>query len=203
MSSITEQFSAATKSQLEAQFQILNTLASTAVSSAEQVIALNISTTKASVEKSSAAAKQLLAINDPKQLFTLGAAQPLSFDGLLAYGRALYGIAATAQSALIQSAQGSFKQVSELAATKATVLSKPSPALAAAVSAAVIAANEAVAAPAALKAAKAKPVAAPIPAQEDFIEVKANLKPSFPAPPAKSLSLAPEAKPARAIKPKK
>ena len=40
MSSITEQFSAATKSQLEAQFQIFNTLATTAVGSAEKVFAL-------------------------------------------------------------------------------------------------------------------------------------------------------------------
>jgi hypothetical protein len=66
MSSITEQFSAATKSQLEAQFQIFNTLASTAVGSAEKVIALNLSTTKASVEKSSAAAKKLLTARSRK-----------------------------------------------------------------------------------------------------------------------------------------
>ena len=76
MSSITEQFSAATKSQLEAQFQIFNTLASTAVESAEKVITLNINATKASVEKSSAAAKQWLAAKDPKEFFTLSAQPP-------------------------------------------------------------------------------------------------------------------------------
>lgn len=199
MSSIAETFSAATKSQLEAQFQILTTLASTAVDSAEKVIALNLNTTKASVEKSSAAAKQLLAITDPKEFFTLGTAQPPSFDSLLAYGRALYSIASTAQSELIQSAQGSLKQVTALAATQATVLPPTPPAVTAAVSAAVVAANEPIATPVAKAPPKAKPVAAPIPvAEEDsFVEVKAAVKPSFPAP-AKAIALAPEGKPAKA-----
>jgi phasin family protein len=202
MSSITEQFSAVTKSQLEAQFHILNTLASTAVDSAEKVIALNISTTKASVEKSSAAAKQLLAIKDPKELFSLGAAQaqPGSFDALLSYGRELYSIASTAQSALIKSTQNSFKQVSELATAKApapAAAKATPPALAAAVSAAVTAANEPVAAAiaeAVPKAPKAKPAAAPIPEQEDFIEVKVEAKPGFPVPETKAVKAAPKAK---------
>ena len=136
MSSITEQFSAATKSQLEAQFQIFSSFASTAVGSAEKVIALNINTTKASVEKSSAAAKKLLTAKDPKEFFTLSTSEPASFDGLLAYSRELYGIASNAQSELIKSAQNTLKQVSDLAA-KATTAAKTPPALAAAVSKAV------------------------------------------------------------------
>ncbi|MYN39842.1 TIGR01841 family phasin [Duganella sp. FT109W] len=211
MSSITEQFSAATKSQLEAQFQIFNTLASAAVESAEKVIALNLNATKASVEKSSAAAKQWLAVKDPKELFTLSAQQQGSFDSLLAYGRELASIASAAQAELIKSAQSSFKQASELAAAKPTVLAQSvptvptasspqsipeaAPALAAAVSAAVIAANEPIAAPP--KPPKAKPAAAPIPEQQEFIEVKAQVKPSFPAPPPKPIALAPETKPAK------
>ena len=204
MSSITEQFSAATKSQLEAQFHIFNTIASTAVDSAEKVIALNISTTKASVEKSSAAAKQWLAVTDPKEFFALGASQPASFDSLLAYGRELANIASSAQSALINSAQSTLKQVSDLAATKPTIVSakETPPALAAAVSAAVIAANEPVVT--APKPPKPKPVAAPIPEQEDFIEVQAKVKPSsFPAPPPKPVGLGVETKPAKSAKPKK
>ncbi|SHN41089.1 phasin family protein [Duganella sacchari] len=201
MSSITEQFSVATKSQLEAQFQIFSSLASAAVESAEKVIALNISTTKASVEKSSAAAKKLLAAKDPKEFFTLSTTEPASFDSLLAYGRELYSIASTAQSELIQSAQSTLKQVTDLAATKATVLEKTPPALAAAVSAAVVAANEPITEPVAKAPPKAKPVAAPIPdAEEDsFIEVKAEVKPAlFPEPPVKAIELSPEAKPAKA-----
>jgi phasin family protein len=227
MSSITEQFSAATKSQLEAQFHMFSTLASTAVDSAQKVIALNLSTTKASVEKSSAAAKKLLAAKDPQEFFSLSAAEPASFDKLLAYGRELYGIASTAQAELIKSAQGTFKQVTDLAATPATVLPKTPPALAAAVSAAVTAiatppapavvaraetapANEPVAVPPA-KAAKApakpKPAAAPIAAADDDKPVQAQVaavKPSFPAPPPKPIALGPESKPAKlkAVAPK-
>ncbi|NVM75232.1 phasin family protein [Duganella sp. SG902] len=205
MSSITEQFSAATKSQLEAQFQIFSTLAQTAVGSAEKVIALNLSATKASVEKSSAAAKKLLTAKDPKEFFSLSAGEQPSFDSLLAYGRELYSIASTAQSELIKSAQSTLKQVTDLAATKATVAPKTAPALAAAVSAAVeaVAANEPVA-EVAPKVPKAKPAAAPIPvAEEDsFVEVKVDVKPSFPAPAPKPIALAPEDKPAKTSAPK-
>lgn len=204
MSSITEQFSAATKSQLEAQFQLFSTLANTAVGSAEKVIALNISTTKATVEKSSAAAKKLLTATDPKELFSLNAAQPAGLEGLLAYSRELYSIASSAQSALLQSAQSTFKQVTELAATKPTLPAEPAPvqatppALAAAVSAAVAAANEPLAAEAAPKIPKAKPAAAPIAEEDSFIEVKADVKPtSFPSPPPKPIALAPESKPVK------
>jgi phasin family protein len=213
MSSITEQFSAATKSQLEAQFQLFSTLASTAVGSAEKVIALNLSTTKATVEKSSAAAKKLLTVTDPKELFTLNAVQPSGIEGLLAYSRELYSIASAAQGVLLQSAQSTLKQVTELAATKPTIPAAPVPVpapatvatvataapqtLAAAVSAAV-AANEPLAVDAAPKIPKAKPVAAPIAEEDSFIEVKADVKPtSFPTPPPKPIALAPESKPAK------
>lgn len=198
MSSITEQFSAVTKSQLEAQFQILNTLASTAVDSAEKVIALNLNTTRASVEKSSAAAKQWLSARDPKEFLSLSTPQAGSFDALLSYGRELYSIATSAQNELVRSARSSFSQIGDLAANKATAAAKATPpALAAAVSAAVTAVNQAAEAPVP-KVPKAKPVAAPIPEQQEFIEVKAEVKPSFPAPPPKPLALAADAKPPKA-----
>ncbi|RFP15021.1 MULTISPECIES: phasin family protein [unclassified Duganella] len=218
MSSITEQFSAATKSQLEAQFKIFNTFASTAVDSAEKVIALNISTTKASVEKSSAAAKKLLEAKDPREFFSLSSAEPASFDNLLAYGRELYSIASGVQSDLIQSAQNTIKQVSDLAAAPVTALkasAKPAPvaAVAAPVAAPVAAAPApVVAAPVAaapvvveppvvvtevaapVKAA-VKPKAAPVEEAPAPVEVKvAAAKPAFPAPPAKPV-VAAESKP--------
>jgi len=200
MSSITEQFSAATKSQLEAQFQIFSSLASAAVGSAEKVIALNLNTTKASLEKSSAAAKKLLTATDPKEFFSLSTAEPAGFDGLLTYGRELYNIASQAQSELIKSARSSLKQATDLAAAKVTAATKTPPALAAAVSAAVeaVAANEPAAAPAPKAPKTPKPVAAPIPEEDSFIEVKAEVKPSFPEAPPKAIALAPEDKPAKA-----
>lgn len=219
MSSITEQFSAATKSQLEAQFKIFNTFASTAVDSAEKVIALNISTTKASVEKSSAAAKKLFEARDPREFFSLSSAEPASFDNLLAYGRELYSIASGVQNDLIQSAQSTIKQVSDLAAAPVTALKAgakpaavpaahaPAPVAAAPVAAAPVvaeppvvvtaaaaSANEALAVPEAKVVAKPK-AAAPVEQAPAPVEVKAAAaKPAFPAPPAKPVA-AVEAKP--------
>lgn len=111
MFSIPEQFSAATKSQIEAQLNIINNLASKAVESAEKVIALNISTTKASVEKSSSAARQLLEAKDPREFFTLSTGQSNYLDNLLAYSRQLFNIATSAQAELIQSAKEQIKDV--------------------------------------------------------------------------------------------
>ncbi|HJV01052.1 MAG TPA: phasin family protein [Burkholderiaceae bacterium] len=111
MFSIPEQFSAATKSQIEAQLNIINKLAAKAVDSAEKVIALNISTTKASVEKSSSAAKQLLEAKDPREFFSLSTGQGNYLDNLLAYSRQLFDIATAAQAELIQSAKEQIKDV--------------------------------------------------------------------------------------------
>ncbi|MET0323327.1 MAG: phasin family protein [Duganella sp.] len=102
MSSITEQFSAVTKSQLEAQFQIFNSLAHTAVDSAEKLIALNLSAGKASVEKTSAAAKKLLEAKDAKELLTVTREAPTGLDSLLAYSRELFAIASGVQAELIK-----------------------------------------------------------------------------------------------------
>ncbi|ELX10512.1 phasin family protein [Janthinobacterium sp. HH01] len=225
MSSITEQFSAATKSQLEAQFKIFNTFASTAVDSAEKVIALNISTTKASVEKSSAAAKKLLEAKDPREFFSLSTAEPASFDNLLSYGRQLYNIASNVQSELIQSAQHTIQQVSDLAAAPMTAVKTavkalpPAPAAVApaavgpvaaapvvvepplVITAAQAPANEAVAAPTVaeeVKAAKvvAKPKAAPVAEAPSPVEANAAaVKAAFPAPPPKPVAAVADSKP--------
>lgn len=125
MFSITEQFSAATKSQLEAQLNLINNFASKAVESAEKVIALNLSTTKATVEKSSSAAQQLLSAKDGQEFFRLSASQTPSLDHLLAYGRQLFTIASDAQAILLQSAREQVKDAKPvllLAALSETVV---------------------------------------------------------------------------------
>lgn len=106
-SSITE-LSAATKSQLETQLNLLNTFATTAFEGAQKVIALNLSTTKASVEKSSAAALQLLEAKDPQAFFN--AAKAPTFDSALAYGRELFSIASKTQAELLQVTKDQFKE---------------------------------------------------------------------------------------------
>ncbi|MES2075182.1 MAG: phasin family protein [Pseudomonadota bacterium] len=125
MFSITEQFSAATKSQLEAQLNLINNFASKAVESAEKVFALNLSTTKATVEKSSSAAQQLLSAKDGQEFFRLSTSQTPSLDHLLAYGRQLFTIASDAQAVLLQSAREQIKDAKPvllLAALSETVV---------------------------------------------------------------------------------
>ncbi|WP_167761429.1 phasin family protein [Duganella callida] len=206
MSSITETFSAATKSQLEAQFQIFANLSKAAVDSAEKVIALNLNTTRASVEKSSAAAKKLLAAKDPKEFFSLSAAEPIALDKLFAYSRELVNIATAAQSQLLQTAQSGIRKAgaATVAAAKPAVLppvtapaaAPTSPAVTAAVLAAVHAVNEPVP-PAEITTPK--PVAAQLDIEDvEPIEVKADVPHVFPEPAVKPIALSPsEAKPTK------
>lgn len=160
MFSIAEQFSTATKSQLESQLNIINSLASAAVSSAEQVIALNLSTTKASVEKSSSAAKQLLQAKDPQEFIKLSTSQPPGFASLMAYGSELFSIASKAQAELIRAAS---EQAKQAPAAPALTLAAPKAPTNVVVKDAAAPANEPVAAPKAVKApAKAKPAEEPV-----------------------------------------
>ncbi|WP_256078412.1 TIGR01841 family phasin [Massilia sp. YIM B04103] len=151
MSSITEQLSAATKTQLESQLNILNNIASTTFDGAQQVIALNLSTTKASVENSAAAAKQLLEAKDTGDLLSL--VQAPGFDRLFAYGRELFAIVSKTQADLLQAAKEQFQDAS------------------AAVAAAVPQLSEVVSEPAAqvVQAVQAVTAAAPVAAPEPLV----------------------------------
>jgi phasin family protein len=168
MFSFTEQFSVATanaKSQLEQQLNAVNTFASTAFDGVQQVIALNLHTTQASVEKSSAAARQLLE-KDPRDFFSVNAVPAPNFDSLLAYSRELYSIASKTQEGLLQVVK---VQISDAAAA-----AKP---LTLAIQDAVPAAVEAVSAPAAQVSAAVptKPAAAPVAAEPEAPIVPAPL----------------------------
>lgn len=99
MSNLPEQFSAARKAQLEAQLDAFRHFSGKAVENTEKLIALNLQTTRASVEKSTAAIQQLLTAKDPRDLFALTAHSRDGFDTMLAYGRALFGIAGGARAA--------------------------------------------------------------------------------------------------------
>lgn len=176
MFSFTEQFSAATanaKSQLETQLDIANHYASTAFEGVQQVIALNFSATKASVEKTSAATRHLLEAKDPREFFTLNTAQAPNFDNLLAYSRELYSITTRTQAELLELVK---EQIKDATAATAAVAAKP------------LALVNQVAAP----AAAAKSAAAPAPAAP--APVPAAPEPA-PAPAAAAAPLVVEAAP--------
>ncbi|MFZ6649594.1 phasin family protein [Undibacterium sp. TJN25] len=94
-----EQFIAATKANLENQFASLTALNKKAFEGLEQIFALNVSAAKATIEESTATAKQLIGAKDPQEFLALTAAQAKpSAEKALAYGRHLASITTTTQA---------------------------------------------------------------------------------------------------------
>jgi phasin family protein len=101
-----EQFSAAAKTNFEAQIAALNALTNRAFESVTKVVDLNLATAKASIEESSATVKQLLAAKDAQEFFSLTSAQTQpAAEKALAYSRSLAGIASAAQADLTKAAE--------------------------------------------------------------------------------------------------
>jgi phasin family protein len=197
MSTLPEQFSAARQSQVDAQLAVFQTYATKAVEKAEKIIALNLSTTRASMEKSSAAVFQLLAAQDPRDLFALTNQTQASFESMLAYSRELFSIAAGAEA---QSPRQSAPVIAppvpeELPAPKATPQAVPEAKAEAPVPAP---------APAAAPVAKAKPIAKAV---SKAVPPEVPAKPAaapFPeaAAPVVITSLKPATPPAKSAEPK-
>lgn len=94
MTSLSEQLSAVRKSQWEAQLDAFRTLGTRALDSAEQLIALNLKTSHATVEQATGTFKQLLEASTPRDLFALGSTAQDQWQQFFTYGRELLGIAA-------------------------------------------------------------------------------------------------------------
>jgi phasin family protein len=112
MFAFPEQFSNATKANLEAQFALLSALTSKTFESVEKLVELNISTTKAALEESSSTARQLLAAKDPQEFFSVSAqhAQP-NAEKALSYGRQLASIAADTGAEFSRTAESQIAEV--------------------------------------------------------------------------------------------
>lgn len=119
MSTLPEQFSAVGKSQVESQINFFQNFTAKAFESAQKIVALNVSLSRASLEKSSAAVSDLLAAKDPRDLFALTKRTQEGIDSLLAYNRALVAIATGATVTLAE-------QVAEIA-PPSLALVKPAP----------------------------------------------------------------------------
>lgn len=103
MSTLPEQFSAASKSQIQAQLDFLESFGSRAFDGAARLIALNIDTSRAAVDSSSAALKQLAALRDPRDLLAL-ARGPQDLSKMMAYGSQWLSIVADVQAGLFKAA---------------------------------------------------------------------------------------------------
>jgi phasin family protein len=133
---------------------LLRSLSTQAISNAEQFIALNLNATRASVEQSSQAVQQLLAVRDPRDLLAFGTQTQQQFQQMMDYGRNLFSIAAGAQLELAKA-----KLFTSAAARVA-----PAPAPSAAPAPGVAGMSAPVAAPTPAPAAAAAPEPAPAPA---------------------------------------
>jgi hypothetical protein len=78
----------------QSQFEFFRAVTAKAFASAERVIALNISTSRAQVERSSDTFRQLLQLNDPRDLLSFTTQPQKEFQSLLAYSRELLSIVA-------------------------------------------------------------------------------------------------------------
>lgn len=97
MTSLSEQLSAVRKSQWEAQLDVFRAMSKRALDSAELLIALNMKTSRASVEHATGAFKQMLEANNPRDLFVIGSTAQGQWQQFFSYGRELLGIAAGAR----------------------------------------------------------------------------------------------------------
>jgi hypothetical protein len=98
MTQFSDQLSAVRQAQFEAQLDFFRTFTTRALDSAGQLAALNVRTSRASVEQAAGTVKQLLEVRDPRDLFALGSAAQGQLNALFSYGRELAGIAAGARA---------------------------------------------------------------------------------------------------------
>jgi phasin family protein len=104
--SMNEPFVSAAKTNLDAQLSVLTELSTKAIESIQQVVDLNLNAAKASTEDSAAAARQLLAANDPQEFLslTVAQAQPAAAKAI-AYNLHLAAIAAATQAEIARAAE--------------------------------------------------------------------------------------------------
>lgn len=124
-----DQFSTATKASIDSQLTAMNEFANKAFQSVAELVELNISTAKASLEHASAAAHQLMAAKDPQEIMSLTSsqAQP-NAEKALAYGKHLASITAKAQADFTKAAEARLAETTRHVNTLIDDLSKSAPA---------------------------------------------------------------------------
>jgi phasin family protein len=129
MFAFPEQFSAASKANLEAQLAMMTELSNKAFEGVEKVIDLNLNVAKSSLEESAATAKQFLAAKDAQEWLSLAAAQAQpNAEKALAYGRHLANIASGVQAEFTKAAETQIAESSRKVLELVEELSKNAPA---------------------------------------------------------------------------
>lgn len=103
MTSLSDHLSTVRQSQWEAQLDVFRTLTNRALDSANQLIALNLRTSRASVEQATGTIQQMLHATDPRDLVAIGSQAQGQWQQLFSYSRELLGIAAGVRQAALAS----------------------------------------------------------------------------------------------------
>ncbi|MFC4930132.1 TIGR01841 family phasin [Massilia sp. GCM10023247] len=129
MFAIPEQFSNATKTNLESQFALMSSLTAKTFESVEKLVELNIATARAALENSSATARQLLSAKDPQEFFQVSAsqAQPAA-EKAVAYNRQLAAIATGTGAEFSKAAEGQIVEANRKVIALVDEVSKNAPA---------------------------------------------------------------------------
>ncbi|RJG02792.1 TIGR01841 family phasin [Noviherbaspirillum sedimenti] len=129
MFSIQDQFSAATKANVEAQLALISALTTKAFEGVEKLIDLNLTVAKTSLEESNAAAKQLMAAKDPQEFFSLAAAQAQpTAEKAASYARHVANIASSTQAEITKTAEAQIAETSRKVASLVDDVAKNAPA---------------------------------------------------------------------------
>lgn len=96
MTSLPEQFSAARLTQIDNGFNLIRNFSDQALDQTGRLIALQLNASRTAIEKSTAAAHQLLALRDPRDLLALGSQSQQHLQSMFDYSRELFSIAAGA-----------------------------------------------------------------------------------------------------------
>jgi phasin family protein len=129
MFTIPEQFSAASKTNFDAQLATLTALTNKAFACVEKLVELNLNAVKSSLEESALVAKQLLSAKDPQEFFSLttAKAQP-SAEKAIAYSRQLASIATSTQAEFTKAAEAQTAETSRKVIALVNDISKNAPA---------------------------------------------------------------------------
>ena len=103
MTSLPEQFSAARLTQLDNGFNLMQSFSEQALDRTSRVVALQFEASRAALEQSSDALRQLLAVRDPRDLLALGAQSQQNLRKMFNYGSELFSVAAGAGAAPLRS----------------------------------------------------------------------------------------------------
>lgn len=129
MTTLTEQFSAATKANFEAQIALFSQFANKTFEGVEKLVDLNLKATKSSLEETREATQKLLTAKDVQEFFSLSSAQAQpTVEKSLAYGRHLAGIVSTTQAELTKTAEAQLAEVNRKVISMIDEASKNAPA---------------------------------------------------------------------------